>query len=515
MDRKGASALRHQVSVNKDENVEASPSKSKKGRFDQRDVTDLSSPDSERELKVSDDSDYQSGSGSSSPRSVSSPVSSPDSSPVRSPLSSPSDSSLSDSDLSDSAYNSGSGSGSSSGSGSHTSSSTTTPSDESLSPTEPFKKVLLQRTMSMNEEDLPIPLEQMSIGKQLGRGAFGSVCRLESLDESCPNPGLAIKLPENEKRVDSLKHEAELLAEMPLSENVLTLYGVHKIGSSEGLIMELVEGKSLDDIFKQLRTLYQKGEINYSDYWGASRYLIREAIQGLVHLEKYGIVHADVKPDNFMLDKNDLRVKVIDFGCSGEAGKDVMPGHELYMSPQALESFRNPGGTVTATKLMNSYSIGQMTYSIGESTQDGLEYFTAGAIIGDLGRNERALLGYRLYSPMKAYEKYDREGGWKAIVPVSEESRLNQEHYDKVNRILIDHYGIDSLVSVCDLTWRYVANLPGYYNAAVETDYVRFVNALLHPDPELRMSLEDALEHKFLARPHSEEDVEVLRKLFV
>ncbi|WP_434001946.1 protein kinase domain-containing protein [Endozoicomonas sp.] len=367
--------------------------------------------------------------------------------------------------------------------------------------------------MSMNEEDLPVPLEQMSIGAQLGRGSYGHVCRLESLDESNSAPKLAIKLPESEGKIDSLRHEADLLAEMPLSENVLTLYGVHRVDSMEGLIMDLVEGRALDSVFNQLRSMYQSGEISYSDYWGVSRYLIRESIQGLVHLEKSGIVHADVKPENFMLDKNDLRVKVIDFGCSGEDGKDIKPGHELYMSPQALEYMRNSEGTVTASKLMNSYSIGQMTYSIGESTPQGFEYFTAGAVIGDLGKNERGALGYRLYFPMKAFEKQERKGGWQALLPISVNSPIEQDHYDKVNEILIDKYGVDSLVTVCDLTWRYVANLPGYYPANDETEYVKFVNGLLHPDPDSRMSLEEALEHKFLARPHTDEDVKVLKKL--
>ncbi|MGI9282747.1 MAG: protein kinase domain-containing protein [Endozoicomonas sp.] len=365
----------------------------------------------------------------------------------------------------------------------------------------------------MNEEDLPVPLEQMSIGAQLGRGSYGHVCRLESLDESNSAPKLAIKLPESEGKIDSLRHEADLLAEMPLSENVLTLYGVHRVDSMEGLIMDLVEGRALDSVFNQLRSMYQSGEISYSDYWGVSRYLIRESIQGLVHLEKSGIVHADVKPENFMLDKNDLRVKVIDFGCSGEDGKDIKPGHELYMSPQALEYMRNSEGTVTASKLMNSYSIGQMTYSIGESTPQGFEYFTAGAVIGDLGKNERGALGYRLYFPMKAFEKQERKGGWQALLPISVNSPIEQDHYDKVNEILIDKYGVDSLVTVCDLTWRYVANLPGYYPANDETEYVKFVNGLLHPDPDSRMSLEEALEHKFLARPHTDEDVKVLKKL--
>jgi eukaryotic-like serine/threonine-protein kinase len=59
---------------------------------------------------------------------------------------------------------------------------------------------------------------------------------------------------------------------------------------------------------------------------------------GLTHMHKRGVYHADLKPNNLVYDRG-TRVKVIDFGLAwvkGE-GKDRVQGTPEYMAPETVE----------------------------------------------------------------------------------------------------------------------------------------------------------------------------------
>src|SRR5262249_24975286 len=60
--------------------------------------------------------------------------------------------------------------------------------------------------------------------------------------------------------------------------------------------------------------------------------------EGLTHMHKQGVFHADMKPNNLIYDRG-ARVKVIDFGLAwikGE-GKDRVQATPEYMAPETVE----------------------------------------------------------------------------------------------------------------------------------------------------------------------------------
>jgi hypothetical protein len=115
--------------------------------------------------------------------------------------------------------------------------------------------------------------------------------------------------------------------------NIVTAHDAEQAGDLHFLVMEYVEGVSLD------RLVAERGRLpvlQACDY-------IRQAALGLQHACERGMVHRDVKPQNLMLTPRG-EVKVLDFGLArfaqeststglappaGPAGQPVAPGQAL------------------------------------------------------------------------------------------------------------------------------------------------------------------------------------------
>jgi serine/threonine protein kinase len=72
--------------------------------------------------------------------------------------------------------------------------------------------------------------------------------------------------------------------------NIVRLFQAYLHGGTYWLVMELCEGGSLQEFF--LSNVLKEKEIAY---------VVREALKGLVHMHRQGMVHRDLKPDNIFL----------------------------------------------------------------------------------------------------------------------------------------------------------------------------------------------------------------------
>ena len=91
-------------------------------------------------------------------------------------------------------------------------------------------------------------------------------------------------------------------------ENVIQLYEVYESESSIYLVLELIQGKSLQDTIKKSSCKESYSEIKIIN-------MIRSILDALAYLAAKGIMHRDLKPDNILLDKSD-KIKVVDFGLA-------------------------------------------------------------------------------------------------------------------------------------------------------------------------------------------------------
>jgi tetratricopeptide (TPR) repeat protein len=88
------------------------------------------------------------------------------------------------------------------------------------------------------------------------------------------------------------------------------------------LVMDLVEGLSLNDVWRDLAVLS----------WDLLALVIDQVLAGLAHLHARGILHRDLKPANVMLSDEDgmLRVIIVDLGLAFFASEALW---ELQISP--------------------------------------------------------------------------------------------------------------------------------------------------------------------------------------
>lgn len=137
---------------------------------------------------------------------------------------------------------------------------------------------------------------------------------------------VTIEKKEEQKFLDQAKHEHRV-SQMIDHPNLLKLYAletekdwlfqVRKVH----LLLEFVNGKTLDET--PPLSLPQQVQV------------FKLVADGMVHLHKRGVFHADLKPNNIMLSRTG-EVKVIDFGLSWIKGepKGRVQGTPEYIAPE-------------------------------------------------------------------------------------------------------------------------------------------------------------------------------------
>ena len=145
------------------------------------------------------------------------------------------------------------------------------------------------------------------LGEKLGKGTFGFV-RLAT--HTLTGEKVAIKILDKEKIIKQkekmhLKNEIKILKKLRHS-NIAQLYGVINSKLSINLIMEYAEG---EELFEYLNKRHKLKEIE-------ACIIFKQIISALDYLSKNNISHRDLKPENIIFNKDNFKIKIIDFGLS-------------------------------------------------------------------------------------------------------------------------------------------------------------------------------------------------------
>lgn len=183
--------------------------------------------------------------------------------------------------------------------------------------------------------------------ERIGAGAHGLVYRAwdTRLDRE-----VALKLlpAAGDDRATSIIEEGRLLARVR-HPNVVTIYGAERIDDRIGLWMELVEGKTLEQ-------LLDGGKVFTAS---ETRHIGLELCHAMSAVHGAGLLHRDIKAHNVML-ADDRRVVLMDFGTGRELD-DQPGGHAagtpLYLAPEILA-----GGAASIRS--DIYSAGVLLYHL-------------------------------------------------------------------------------------------------------------------------------------------------------
>ncbi len=170
--------------------------------------------------------------------------------------------------------------------------------------------------------------------------------------------------------IERFKREASLMIDFR-TDHIVPVYDHFKVGSSYYIVMEYVDGISLDKLIDERGYLSNE----------AALLIFAEICKGLKYAHDKAVIHRDIKPANILISKEG-EVKLVDFGIatSKEAEGDGLTkvgmtlGTPSYMSPEQISD------TSKVDKRADIYSMGVMFYEMITGTKPFPSSFTAEAI---------------------------------------------------------------------------------------------------------------------------------------
>lgn len=156
--------------------------------------------------------------------------------------------------------------------------------------------------------------------------------------------------------IERFKREARIMMDFK-HDNIVTVYDHFKEGNNYYIVLEFVDGFSLEELIRRERALA-------SDL---AMHIFLEVCKALKYAHDNGVIHRDIKPANILISKKG-EVKLVDFGIAGyqaEAENDeglttqgMTLGTVSYMPPEQFEN------TKTVDKVADIYAMGVMLYEM-------------------------------------------------------------------------------------------------------------------------------------------------------
>ena len=186
----------------------------------------------------------------------------------------------------------------------------------------------------------------------LGAGGMGTVYKVQHIISERVE-ALKVLLPDlegNPHLAERFLREIKLQATLS-HPNIAALLNAFRLGNRLLMVIEYVEGQSLDSVMRTGRV----------DLWTGVA-LIEQVLSALAYAHSRHVIHRDIKPANIMLTPQGV-VKLMDFGIARPTSDSdlTQPGTALgsvyYMSPEQVK-----GGH--ADERSDIYSVGVTLYEL-------------------------------------------------------------------------------------------------------------------------------------------------------
>lgn len=192
----------------------------------------------------------------------------------------------------------------------------------------------------------------LTIIKEIGTGGMGVVylAEDENLHRKVAVKILRKDISAQEEAMERFRNEAVLMARLQ-HPNITLLYNLLHADNQYYMIMEYVDGQTLDQVVEQ-----KKPSVNQIIDW------MVQVLDGLQHAHNKGIIHRDIKPANLMLSA-DGTLKIMDFGiaCISNAHKLTKAGYTVgtldYMPPELIKG-------KAGNEMSDIYSVGIVLYEL-------------------------------------------------------------------------------------------------------------------------------------------------------
>jgi serine/threonine protein kinase/Tol biopolymer transport system component/6-phosphogluconolactonase (cycloisomerase 2 family) len=163
---------------------------------------------------------------------------------------------------------------------------------------------------------------------------------------------IAPELVRDSTAVERFLREAQAAAAVS-HDHVVTIHGVHEDNEPPFIVMEFIDGPSLQNKISEQGALVLKELLRIGNQLAA----------GLAAAHKQGLVHRDVKPSNILLENGVERVKITDFGLARRTDdKSLTHVGGIAGTPQFMSPEQAQGQPVDART--DLFSLGSVLYTM-------------------------------------------------------------------------------------------------------------------------------------------------------
>ncbi len=201
---------------------------------------------------------------------------------------------------------------------------------------------------------LPESIGKYKVEALIARGGMGAVYK--AIHPTLHRPVIIKKLTLRGRKDinERFKREARILMDFR-HDGVVNMYDHFKLGSSYYIVLEFVDGASLEDVIKCERYLDN----------GTAAYILYHTAIALHYAHEKKVVHRDIKPANLLLSKAG-EIKLVDFGIAvsdedadeGLTREGMTLGTPSYMAPEQFQNTKN------VDRRADIYSLGVLAYEM-------------------------------------------------------------------------------------------------------------------------------------------------------
>jgi hypothetical protein len=198
-------------------------------------------------------------------------------------------------------------------------------------------------------------IDRYVVDAVLGAGGTATVYKVHHANLGTPYALKVLSIVSPSIRRRTLQ-EGKLQARMN-HRNIVAVYDVFEVDGAPGLLMEYVEGPSLETALSHHRLTLPHAEA-----------VFRAIVDGVRQAHQLGLVHRDLKPANVLLAETSQGVipKVTDFGIakamdqadSGQTRAGIAMGTPQYMSPEQIRDARS------VDRRADIFSLGCLLYEL-------------------------------------------------------------------------------------------------------------------------------------------------------
>ena len=239
-------------------------------------------------------------------------------------------------------------------------------------------------------------LAHFEITAHLGSGGMGDVYQAT---DSKLGRSVAIKLlppafASDGDRLSRFRREAQVLASLNHA-NIAHIYGLEESGETRCIVMELVEGETLQARIK-------RGPVPV----GEALPIAKQIAEALEAAHEKGVIHRDLKPGNVMLTSSG-QVKVLDFGLA-KAYETSTPAANLSNSPTMVSMAATVAGVIFGTAAYMSPEQAR-----GKPVDKRTDIWAFGVVVYEMLTGRRLFEGDTVTDTLAAV--IEREPDWSGV----------------------------------------------------------------------------------------------------